>query len=265
MGTTGPQGTGAGTMRNSKTKRVYDYWMQIKGSRPAPSRSDISPRALKGTLPFLFIAERAETDVTVFRLAGTGLCERYGRELRDHGLESVWSVADRPRVRLLIDTVLDMPAPALAQFRAETVDCRAVDGEMLLLPIADETGQLNRILGCAFATESTAWLGRRPLVHQSLTSARFLHDAQSEDQKHQPDPVFPAAMDASLPDSEDVPFKGALPPLPAATWSPAGAPAAARAAKAAPGAAGTVLRRRSHLRLVVSNDTLVAAGSHQQP
>ncbi len=183
-------------MQNTKTKTVYDYWTGLKGDRPAPARRDVSPRGLRATLPFVFIAERLEPDLTVFRLAGTGLCERYGRELRDHSIEAIWSHADRPAVRELIDRVLTKPAPGLIAFRAETVDRRGITGEMLLLPLSDDqtppdhqyhegfasgmhTGQTCRkLLGCAFATQSTASLGQRPLVHQTVVSARLLQDGE---------------------------------------------------------------------------------------
>ncbi len=178
-------------MRNSKTKRVYDYWLKLKGPRCAPERRDIAPRSLRGMLPFIFIAERMGPGLSVFRLAGTGLCERYGRELRDHNLDALWSPADRPALRRFVDDVLDIPAPGLVTFRAETIDRRSVSGEMLFLPLCDEEGTVSRLLGCAFATQSTSWLGQRPLVHQFMETASLISSA-TELAMAPPQPAPPA-------------------------------------------------------------------------
>ncbi len=207
-------------MRNTKTTRVYDYWLALKGTRQAPARQDVSPRDLKGLLPFVFLAERMDADVTVFRLAGTGLCERYGRELRDHNLDALWSPGDRPAFRRFVDRVLETPAPGLAAFRAETVDRRSVSGEMLLLPLSDRDGGLTRLMGCAFATQSLNWLGQRPLVHQYLEGTRLIGDAGAPHER--PGLLAAVGQDAA---SEDTPI------------------------------ATGVVRQRGHLKLVVSHDT----------
>ncbi len=206
--------TGAGGgMRNTKTKRVLDYWISLKTGRPVPLRADIHPRDLKGVLPYIFLADCIDPETTIFRLAGTGLCERYGRELRDHNLQAMWPLTDRPTVRHLIERVRSEPAPGILLFRAETIDRRSVSGEILLLPLADQNGTVNKLLGCAFATESTAWLGHRPLVHQKLLETRLL-------------------------------VGGARPEVIAAPAAPVHEPAAPQPATA----------KRSHLRLVVSQD-----------
>ncbi|MGF1454845.1 MAG: PAS domain-containing protein [Alphaproteobacteria bacterium] len=234
-----------GTMRNTKTKRVFDYWLALKGTRPVPFRRDVSPRDLKGLLPFVFLAERVDAQMTVFRLAGTGLCERYGRELRDHNLEALWSAGDRPAFRRFVERILTTPAPGLASFRAETVDCRSVCGEMLLLPLAnssradpgraergdspDQDAPLTRLLGCAFATQSTSWLGQRPLVHHYLEGTRMIE---------QPGLCLETTA-----------------PLKQAT---AGGPAEA-------GAQTAPMRQRGHLKLVVSHDTPPALARQASP
>ncbi len=230
-------------MRNVKTKRVFDYWTSLRDGRPAPHRRDVSPRDLKGLLPFVFLAERMGPGLTVFRLAGTGLCERYGRELRDHNLDALWSAPDRPTLRHFIDRVLETPAPGLAVFRAETIDRRTVSGEMLLLPLSDGEGPgtMTRLLGCAFATQSTSWLGQRPLVHQFLEGTRLL---ATPGETHLNAAVGTAPLANGVEAGE--------PPI-------AAPPGWRTASEDLP-----VVRQRKHLRLVVSQDAPPPIAPHQK-
>ncbi len=194
-------------MRNTKTRRLLDYWRTIKGTGAAPARRAVNPRDLRGVLPYIFLADAVSPDVTAFRLAGTGLCERYGRELRDHNLQTMWTPSDRVSLRGLIARVLREPAPGLAAFRAETIDRRAVAGEMLLLPLLDQDGAPTKLLGSVFATESTASIGDRPLVHQRLegTSLLDIIAEPAPEPEHPAPPALRRKGHLSLVVSQDTP------------------------------------------------------------
>ncbi len=180
-------------MRNAKTRLVLDYWTHLRGARRLPARRDVDPRGLRSVLPFVFLADAPSADATPIRLAGTGLCERYGRELRGHNLQALWRPGDRPAVRDVIAHVLATPAPALARFHAETIERIEVAGELLLLPLSDESGAVTKLMGCAFATESTARLGSRPLISQRLDGV----DYDMTQWRGDPSPAAPAVAPAT--------------------------------------------------------------------
>jgi hypothetical protein len=182
-------------MRNAKTKQVSDYWLDLRGNKNVPARADINPKALRQVLPFIFLADIMSPDVTAFRLAGTGLCERYGRELRDHNLQTMWRPADRVAIRGLIVNAVKQTTPGLATFRAETIDRRSVACEMLLLPLLDQKNNITKLLGCTFATESTTHLGNRALVYQRLeTTKLILSDGTYDADVTAPDQTQEAAI-----------------------------------------------------------------------
>ncbi len=82
-------------MRNPKTRALYHYWNGLRQGRDVPCRNDIEPRQIKNLLPDIFILEHFDNDHLVFRLAGTRLCEFYGREFRAHNFLSLWRESDR--------------------------------------------------------------------------------------------------------------------------------------------------------------------------
>ncbi|SPZ35149.1 PAS domain-containing protein [Agrobacterium tumefaciens] len=61
---------------------IYAYWDELRGKRSAPRREDIDPAKLKHHLGDLFILTDKGENTPFFRLAGTRLCDLFGRELR---------------------------------------------------------------------------------------------------------------------------------------------------------------------------------------
>jgi hypothetical protein len=162
-------------MHNPKTQALFYYWMGLRQNRRAPNRGDIEPRQIKQLLPNIFILEHLDSDHNVFRLAGTSLCERYGREFRAHNFLSLWRGDDRRQMREFVNTSLLDAAPGYVTFRGETIDRLAVDCEMLLLPMMDETGSMNRIIGCSHVVSNSDVLKSRKIVNQWLMSCEFLN------------------------------------------------------------------------------------------
>jgi len=157
-----------------QTRALYYYWSGLKQGRLVPGREDIAPRQIKTILPNLFILERFDSNHFVFRLAGTAICERYGREFRAHNFLTLWRGEDRLQMRAHINDVITQQSPGFTTCRAETIDRFSVDAELLMLPLMDKFGAVTLILGCAYATSSTDDLGYRKLVNQRIIHSRLL-------------------------------------------------------------------------------------------
>jgi len=153
-------------MYSEKTTALFYYWMGLKQTRHAPNRRDIEPRQIKSLLPNLFMLERIDTKHIVFRLAGTAFCERYGREFRAHNFLSLWRGDDHLRIRVLTNDLLDHVRPGLITYRGESIDRLTLDSEILLLPICDELGRVNRLMGTAQPLKPPSSLRSRKIVKQ---------------------------------------------------------------------------------------------------
>lgn len=162
------------SLNHPNTQELLKYWDGLRRDRTTPCRQDVQPQHIKRLLPNIFMLERFDEDHLVFRLAGTRLCERYGREFRAHNFLSLWRGADRFRMRDFLDQVIKRPSPGLIKCRAETLDRITIDAEMLVLPMMDSQGAITRILGSACSLTNSDLLRHRKLVNQWILDLSFI-------------------------------------------------------------------------------------------
>jgi hypothetical protein len=134
-------------MRNQASLRVFDYWTELKGSEAAPVRTDINPASLRHFLPHLFIAALDDDQELVFRLAGTRICDVFGREFRGTAFGELWLEHENRRPIEIVRNVIRYERPAL-------LDVFAANGEvlhpfeLLVMPVRPAKGQASdRVLG----------------------------------------------------------------------------------------------------------------------
>lgn len=164
-------------MRTRGARRLYGFWRQAKGEDAAPSRGMIEPRALKEVLPWVFILDRVDREMSPFRLAGTGLCEFYGRELKGANFLSYWQGDCRRTARSLLDNVVMMPTPGVIDFQAWAMNERTLTGEILLLPLLAGDGEVHQLLGGWFPLVTHDPMLEKPLLRQRIENIRIIdHD-----------------------------------------------------------------------------------------
>ncbi|MCT8999580.1 PAS domain-containing protein [Chelativorans intermedius] len=153
---------------------LFQYWNRLRGSRPAPRRSEIEPADIKNHLPDTFIVEHEPRAEPVFRLAGTRLCAIYGRELKGHALPSLWNARDRPAVGRLLQHAIEAKAVALITFEGLSRDGRVNGFELILLPLEGGSPDGALGLGAVQALMKPYWLGADPIVENRIESFRFI-------------------------------------------------------------------------------------------
>ncbi len=168
-------------MKHDWTADLLTYWDRLRGTRAAPDRRDISPRALGGKLPNIFILRSdgdGETLPSVsgagaphipparqwqFRLAGTRLCTLYGRELRNTRFLSLWHDDIRPWLSEQLHlSGLDY-RPLRLEHTGITLAEKTCHFETLLLPLHEADGSPAWI-GSMVPLEQPLWLGSEPLI-----------------------------------------------------------------------------------------------------
>ncbi len=151
-------------MRQSTTKHLYAYWNEVRGERLAPKRFDIEPAQIASILPETFILERSNDGEFRFRLAGTRICESFGREFRGARLLDLWQSNDQAKLDELLLGSLQNGAVGVIYFHAETEKQVSIECEMLLLPLLHTGDRIDRLLGSLATLEKPFWLGATPLV-----------------------------------------------------------------------------------------------------
>lgn len=161
-------------MKHRKTTELYEYWNTLRGQRVAPKRSALDPQTIAPLLGDIFILERKSSVEYTFRLAGTRLCSAFGREMRDANLPELWTGADRENVETLLYSVTEDASAAVVGIESLSSNGSTLPMEMILLPLFQDNGHLNRVLGGLVPLESAYWIGVDPLVKHKIKSLRLI-------------------------------------------------------------------------------------------
>jgi hypothetical protein len=164
-------------MRQSTTKELYAYWDHIRNGRIAPCRFEIDPAEIAGLLPETFIVAYEGRPSIRFRLAGTKICEQFGRELRGMDFMGLWT--DRDAAASLIGGILKEGGVGHGRFHGTTTTGRQAEFELLLLPLIHNGTIINRLLGAVTAIDPPFWLGSEPLERLEFID---LHHRRGDDE-----------------------------------------------------------------------------------
>ena len=162
-------------MQKLTSKKLYNYWNELRGSRSAPERSSLDPTKIRDSLANTFILETSEDDDTfLFRLAGSQLCSTYCRELKGRSFTELWHEKDREALKTLIRAVTEDHAVAVVTFQGTTTQGRQATFETILLPVRHNGSTSSRILGSMSVIEQPYWLGSQPVIEQRITGLRLI-------------------------------------------------------------------------------------------
>ncbi|MEQ1753818.1 MAG: PAS domain-containing protein [Micropepsaceae bacterium] len=161
-------------MRHMQTQVLLNYWRRTRGEQSAPQKSEIEPRDIKTHLAFSFLLKREASDRFTFALAGTGLCDLFGRELRGQSFVHLWAEQSRDAATISVVRVTNLSVPTVALCVAETADQRPLSGELLLLPYASERGETNWVFGHFQSLEPLSRLHGRKLVRMRMGASAIL-------------------------------------------------------------------------------------------
>lgn len=208
--------------------KIEQYWNVVRSNRLVPSRCEIDPRGLEGVLGHAFILERITGGLARFRIAGSHINELTGLELRQMPISALFLPNSR---QILSDAMVAVfEEPAMVRMRIESkagFGREKMTGEMILLPLRSDLGQIDRVLG-GIVMEGK--VGRTPRRIEILGQSRQSLVGYAGPQ-HAP--------------ANEVPNLKATPDQPGASLN---------SMKRTPDAPKAPLPERGHLRLVIDNN-----------
>jgi hypothetical protein len=160
--------------RHASSQQLYAYWQGQRDGRPAPLRSAIEPVHFAKLLGDTFLLDASRTTAFPFRLAGTGLCANFGRELTGNDFLSIWQGADRDTLATTLRTIAQNACVAVVEIAGRTERGNTAPIEMLLMPVSQDGRHNDRILGLFSPLERPYWLGMQRIVRQQVLSLRWL-------------------------------------------------------------------------------------------
>lgn len=161
------------------SRRLFDYWNATRGGRRAPARREIEPGAIRTLLPSLCILEASTGGVLTFRLAGTGVCNLFGLELRGAPLSGLWIDGGARSALAAAAGAVDDLQPAVLTLVGESRSGRSLPLELAFLPLTASDGGKHQILGALSPLEAPRWLHSDPLIGV-ITQAVRLVDLAAE-------------------------------------------------------------------------------------
>lgn len=150
------------------SRAMLTAWRSLSAHRGAAAVHDPMVEDCRGLLGRLFVLNRVEPGVWIFRNAGERLSALLGRELLDQDFLSLWQGPDRiiaTGIMAAIETALN---PAILRARGETLTGRRVEVEIPLAPLEGQGGRIQRVLGLYQALGGEAMLEGRPIVRHHL-------------------------------------------------------------------------------------------------
>ncbi|MGH6888247.1 MAG: PAS domain-containing protein [Rhizomicrobium sp.] len=177
-------------MKHRNSHLLAGYWSRLRAGRDAPDQADIDPRALKRILPNIFILDSHNCARPDYRLAGTALCDRFGRELRGTGFLAHWEAsAHEPLARLLALSLRNCQ-PVWLSATGTTAQCAVVEMETVLAPLAFGAGAPRRFLGITQFLGDLTPLGGKPIAYERLTGSGTVRENDVADPMDPPPPQF---------------------------------------------------------------------------
>lgn len=135
-------------LRHAGSRRLFEYWSDLRGGRAAPYKSEVTARGVGRALAGnTFILERLSDGAMRFRLAGSRLFDVFGLEVRGMSALSIMDGDSRTRFRSLVEECLAGPAVGAMTCIANTPDGEEITLEIILAPLRSDFDQMNRVLG----------------------------------------------------------------------------------------------------------------------
>jgi hypothetical protein len=158
------------TMKNRASKQLYSYWNEVRGDRLAPRRFEIEPARLAGLLPDAFILERIGDMDIRYRLAGTRVIERFGKEFRGSSFFEGCSLTDRSIIADLFRGMISHGRGVLLDVTSTAATGDEVTHECLILPLVHMHDVVDRFVGTFSVADPPDWLGDHALPTWSLSA-----------------------------------------------------------------------------------------------
>ncbi len=181
-------------MKHRNSHLLVGYWSRLRKGRAVPDQTDIDPRAIKRMLSSVFILDVENPSRPIYRLAGTGLCERFGFELKGTGFLANWEGQSGIALNSLLKQALKTRQPVCLSSIGATADCGMVELETILAPISFDGGEPVRFVGLTQVLSDMALLGGRPIAFQRLVASQLVREDEPLSQMTLPPPPPPVQI-----------------------------------------------------------------------
>lgn len=129
-------------------QELEGYWRSLPKVQGVPERKNVDPSAMGNLLEDSFILERVAPGVARVRVAGRNIGKLIGVEPRGLPVTSFFTPESRTAISGYLEMVFNGPKILEIPLASpRSTGKPALDGKILLLPLRDDHGHVNRVLG----------------------------------------------------------------------------------------------------------------------
>ena len=149
---------------------IEDYWNALFRASHLPLRRDVDPVAIDDALPSTFLVQRVAPGVARLRVSGQRVNACLGMDAQGMPLSTFFLPHARADLTRALEQMFMTPALVeLPIASPRSIGRRLLRGRLLLLPLADDQGQVSRALGALWVQGD---LGRGPRRFEIAARAR---------------------------------------------------------------------------------------------
>jgi hypothetical protein len=161
------------------SRQLLRTWERIRAERDAPMRSEMTIRDLAAIVPWTCVLNRDVHNMSYqFRLAGSAVCDVWGRQLTGTEAFSDWSTFDRETMVRALDTVVGMKQPCVGRFLAHSYGGREIGFEFAAVPVISANGTHIHALATFAPFKRFGVTNADPLVEFQVRRIRILWSDQ---------------------------------------------------------------------------------------
>ncbi len=161
-------------------REMHSYWDSLRADRSLPRRTDVDPREISHLLESGFLLERMAPGDVRFRLAGMGISDLMGMDVRSMPLRALIKPTQRPEFTESLDDVFTRPEVHTYHLVSEQMAQPALKSAMIILPMLDEDGEVTRALGALVVAGPVGFPPRRFVMAERLRTPIFTRISEEE-------------------------------------------------------------------------------------
>lgn len=156
------------------SRALFRFWEQMRAENSAPRRDELDLTRVKRLVPHLLIAAYDRANGTYrYRLAGTGVCEIFRREVTGQDMLADWDSFETNVAIRFLSGVVHNQQPCLIRFRMLTDLGQTIGAELVGLPILAMDGAIH-VFGGLFPFRDVNTLGYSRITNIELSGARSI-------------------------------------------------------------------------------------------
>jgi hypothetical protein len=158
-------------MKHPLNRDFFSHWNEARGTALAPDRNAMAPESVRHLLSDTFVLSYDPAKGYPFRVAGTRVCARVGRDVKNESFSALFADDARAEIEDMVGVVAEESLPTVIGLTAPTASGEIAHAELLLLPFSARVHTPLSLTGLlAFFHDGPGIIG--PF---GLTSWRHLH------------------------------------------------------------------------------------------